>query len=380
MKPGEPVLFFKGRVALHAILEAAGVGAGDQVLMPGYTCVVVPNAVLYRGADPVYVDIDPVTCNLDPAALADGLGTRWDPERAKVLIVQHTYGLPAVMEPLREFAARHGLLLVEDACHALGATYLGVPVGRLGDAAFFSSQWSKPLTTGLGGWALAREAGFAAALGEVAGSYPLPSRGEAVLLYCQYLVYRAVYQPRLFWAVQGLYRALGRLGLAIGSSTGAELDCREPRDYRKRMGGLQAKELRRLFAATDRMVARRRENAAVIEAELTRHGLSTAVVPAGCDPVWLRYPLRVGNKEALLAAARRAQVELGDWFLSPVHPNRVNWEASAYAAGSCPEAEHAAREIVNLPTHDRLDAAEIARIVAFVAAHAETPTSDQSST
>jgi len=380
VKPGEPILFFKGRVALHAILEAAGVGAGDQVLMPGYTCVVVPNAVLYRGADPVYVDIDPVTCNLDPAALVAGRGTHWHPERAKVLIVQHTYGLPAVMEPLREFAARHGLLLVEDACHALGAAYRGVPVGRLGDAAFFSSQWSKPLTTGLGGWAQADDPEFDAALRRIAAAYPAPTSRESSLLRLQYVAYRAVYRPRLFWAVQGLYRLLGRLGLAIGSSTGAELDCREPRDYRKRMGGLQAKELRRLLAATDRMVARRRENAAVVEAELTRHGLPSAVVPAGCDPVWLRYPLRVGNKEALLAAARRAQVELGDWFLSPVHPNQVNWAASAYAAGSCPEAERAAREIVNLPTHDRLEAAEIARIVAFVAAHAEAPTSDQRST
>ncbi|MCP4572456.1 MAG: hypothetical protein GY838_08920 [bacterium] len=379
MNRADAVLFFKGRVALHAILEAAGVGPDDQVLMPGYTCVVVPNAVLYRGAEPVYVDIDPATCNLDPAALAAGEGTGWDPDRAKVLVVQHTYGLPAVMEPLREFARGHGLLLVEDACHALGSTYRGESVGRLGDAAFFSSQWSKPLTTGLGGWAMTRDPEFDTLLRRVASSYPAPAWRESALLDLQYLAYRLVYRPRLFWAVQGLYRQLGRLGLAIGSSTGAELDCREPRDYRKRMGARQAGRLQHLLAAADGVIARRRKNVRIIETELLKHGLPTATVPEGCDPVWLRYPVRVGNKEALLAAARQARVELGDWFLSPVHPNPDRWDAAAYGRGSCPEAERAAREIVNLPTHDRLDPAEIARIVAFVATQAEPATSDHNS-
>lgn len=373
MRTTEPVCFFKGRVALHAILEAAGIGSGDQVLMPGYTCVVVPNAVLYRGAEPVYADIDPATCNLDAAHLAAECGRTWDPRRARALVVQHTYGLPAEMEPLRKLATEHDLLLVEDACHALGATYRDVPVGRLGDAAFFSSQWSKPVTTGLGGWATATAAPLAAELDRVAASYPEPPGRETVLLRLQYRAYRAVYRPRLFWAVQGLYRLLGRLGLAIGSSTGTELDCREPRDYRRRMGAPQRRELLRQLAGADRMIAGRRENARRIEEALADRGLPAAHVPPGCDPVWLRYPLRVGNKQALLAAARRARIELGDWFLSPVHPNLAGWEAAAYRPGSCPEAERAARQVVNLPTHDRLDQAEIRRIVAFVAVHAEPP-------
>ena len=363
--------FFKGRVALHAILEAAGVGRGHQVLLPGYTCVVVPNAVLYRGADPVYVDIDPATGNLDPDALERGRGRAWSPDRAKALIVQHTYGLPADMDRLGAFARAHGLLLIEDACHALGSSWRGRPVGSLGDAAFFSSQWSKPLTTGLGGWAEVVEPELAAAVSAVAARYPLPGALEGLRLHLQYLAYRLLYRPRLFWLLQGTYRTLGRLGLAIGSSTGAELDCRMPPDYRKRMGPLQEGALDRLLAGADRAIAARRTAAAAIERELRRHGLPLAHVPDGADPVWLRYPLRVGNKADLLAAARAARVELGDWFLSPVHPNLTGWEAAAYRAGSCPEAERASRETVNLPTHAGLDEAEIARIVAFVAERGE---------
>lgn len=362
---------FKGRVALHAILEAAGIGQGAQVLLPGYTCVVVPNAILYRGAEPAYVDIDPVTCNLDADTLEAGCGRVWSPERARALIVQHTYGLPADMDRLAAFARRHGLLLIEDACHAMGSRWQGRPVGSLGDAAFFSSQWSKPVTTGLGGWAEVREPELAAAVRGVAERYPRPGALADLRLQAQYLAYRVLYRPRLFWALQGVYRALGRAGLVIGSSTGAELDCRMPGDYRRRMGSLQERTLRRLLTRADASIAARRGNALLIERELRRHGLPTASVPAGADPVWLRYPVRVGNKAQLLAAARAARIELGDWFLSPVHPNPGAWELAAYRAGSCPHAERASAEVINLPTHAGLDAAEIARIVTFVAEFGE---------
>lgn len=363
--------FFKGRVALHAILEAVGVGPGHQVLLPGYTCVVVPNAVLYRGADPVYADIDPATFNLDAAALEAGRGRTWSPDRVRAVIVQHTYGLPADTDRIGAFARAHGLVLIEDACHALGSRWHGRPVGSLGDAAFFSSQWSKPVTTGLGGWAEIVQPDLAAAVSAVAARYPRPGALAGLRLHAQYLAYRALYRPRLFWALQGLYRALGRAGLVIGSSTGTELDCRMPGDYRRRMGPVQERTLARLLDEAATAVAARRANAAVIERELDRHGLPRAHVPDGADPVWLRYPLRVGNKDALLAAARAARVELGDWFLSPVHPNRDGWAQAAYRAGSCPVAERAARQVINLPTHAGLDEAEIARIVRFVAERAE---------
>jgi perosamine synthetase len=370
MSTGRRIPFFKGRVALHAILEAAGIGEGDQVLLPGYTCIVVPNAILYRGAEPVYVDIDPATLNLDAGQLESSRGTAWSPSRARAVIIQHTFGLPTDIDRIVDFARRNGLLVIEDACHALGSTWHGRPVGTLGDAAFFSSQWSKPVTTGLGGWAEVNNPELAAAVSAVAARYPAPGPLAGLRLQTQYLAYRALYRPRLFWALQGLYRTLGRAGLVIGSSTGAELDCRIPGDYRRRMGPLQERTLCRLLVDADRAAAVRGRHAAIVERELDRHGLPHAHAPDGADPVWLRYPLRVGNKDALLASARTARIELGDWFLSPVHPNLTGWEQAAYRAGSCPEAERASRQVINLPTHAHLDEAEIARIVAFVAAHA----------
>lgn len=371
---GRMVPFFKGRVALFAILEALGIGRSDQVLLPGYTCIVVPNAILYRGADPVYVDIDPQSFNLDIDALESTCGQSWHPERARALIVQHTYGRPADMEPILAFAARHELVVIEDACHALGSSWRGRPVGTIGDAAFFSSQWSKPITTGLGGWAQASSSEVDAMLRKIAATYPRPGIASSTRLYAQFLAHRILFRPQFFWLLQTTYRALARTGLMIGSSTQDELDCQLPTDYQRRMGRLQEQTLHRLLASVDDTIAARRRNAATIESELQRHGLPTMPANPDLDITWLRYPLRVGNKDELLALARADRMEIGDWFLSPVHPLIDTWERAAYRPGTCREAERASAETINLPTHARLGANDLERIVAFVAEHA-TPTS-----
>ena len=108
--------FWKGRVALYAILKSLGIGEGDAVVVPGYTCVVVPAAVHFVGAEPVYVDIDPATFNLTLPNVLDVVGDR----PVKAIVVQHTYGIPADIGPILRWAAEHDVAVIEDCCHALG--------------------------------------------------------------------------------------------------------------------------------------------------------------------------------------------------------------------------------------------------------------------
>jgi perosamine synthetase len=108
--------------------------------------IATANAARYVGAEPVLVDADPVTWNLDPARLRDKLSSR-----TRALIAVHTYGQPAAMDAIRDFAERNGLVLVEDAAQAHGARYHGRPVGSIGDVAAFSLYGNKILTTGEGG-------------------------------------------------------------------------------------------------------------------------------------------------------------------------------------------------------------------------------------
>ncbi len=359
--------FFKGRVALHAILRAFGIGAGDQVLMPGYTCVVVPNAVNYTGAQPVYLDVEAETGNLNCDLLEEGLGTSWNPERTRAIIVQHTYGIPCDMDRIGEFAKRHNLLVIEDSCHALGSTWQGRPVGTLGDAAFFSSQWSKPLTTGLGGWAQMSTPEMQQKLQSVLPEYSSPALAEALQLEGQFLAFSLLNHPRLFWIIQGIYRTMGSLGLAIGSSTSGELSCELPVDYQKSMHPLQRRRLKKLIKAMDKTIAVRKQNTSLIEKALREAGLPTVVVPEQCEAVFLRYPLQVNNKIEVLAEAKRLKIQLGDWFLSPIHPNLDQWELAGYQQGTCPVAEEVSRRVINIPTGAGLSEKEIRRTVEFLA-------------
>lgn len=130
--------------ALHLALLAAGVGEGDEVLVPAFTWVATANAVLYCNAVPVFVDVDPVTFNIDPSKIAEKITAK-----TKAIIPVHLFGLCADMDAIRNAAP--GLKIVEDGACAAGAAYKGVAAGALGDLGCFSFHPRKSVTTGEGG-------------------------------------------------------------------------------------------------------------------------------------------------------------------------------------------------------------------------------------
>lgn len=141
-----------GTAGLHLALLALGIGAGSEVIVPSFAFVAVANAVLHVGATPVFVDIDPVTLNLDPALVEEAITTR-----TAALLVVHTFGVPAEMDRLVEIARKHRLALIEDACEAIGAAYGSKKVGTFGEIAVFGFYPNKQITTGEGGCVLVRD-------------------------------------------------------------------------------------------------------------------------------------------------------------------------------------------------------------------------------
>jgi perosamine synthetase len=118
-----------GTAGLHLALLALGLGPGDEVIVPSFTFIAVANAVRYVGAHPVFADIDSETLNLDPVAVEAAVTPR-----TRALIVVHTFGRPADLPALLDIAGRHNLLVVEDACEAIGGEIRGQRVGSFGDA------------------------------------------------------------------------------------------------------------------------------------------------------------------------------------------------------------------------------------------------------
>jgi len=354
--------FWKGRVALYAILKALGVGQGDEVILPGYTCVMNVNPICYLGAKPVYVDIEPATYNLDPARIEERLTPK-----TRVIIAQHTYGYPAAMEEISAVAHRHGTVVIEDCCLAYGSKYKGQVVSSLGAAGYFSSQWNKPYTTGLGGMMVTSDHQLAAKVADLRRQGLIkPSLKETALLAAELAAYRTLVYPRTTALAANLFRWLTKKGLVVGSSQTGEYVPRMADDFFKGMSRVQTRAGLRQVRRTEGMTAHRRRMAQLYRELLAARGWPDPPIPPHLDPVLVRYPVRVADKQRALAEAPYHFVELGSWFECPLHPIETPLRAYDYEPGMCPVAEQACREVVNLPMHPRADRATAQRSVEFI--------------
>jgi dTDP-4-amino-4,6-dideoxygalactose transaminase len=351
--------FWKGRAALEAVLRALGISGGDEVIVPGFTCVVVPDAVRRVGAVPVFADIDAQGYNANLGEVERKLTPK-----TRAIICQHTFGIVADLGSLVSLCENRGLLLIEDSCHALGAYYRGTHVGLVGHAGFFSSQWSKPYTTGLGGMAVTVRKDVAERIDAVYRQSRLPSRAALAKLRAQFMVYSRFFTPQLFWTAQAAIRGLSKVGLFVGSSSEAELTGEIPEDHDWLMGPSQQKWGLRELAKQDPLFEHRKTIAALYDRELASQGQPALARPEGS--MLLRYPVRAANKLELLDKAKRARVELGSWFESPLHPLPLTeLPRLGYRVGQCPNAERAAREVVNLPLHQQITSIEAERVLEF---------------
>src|ERR1019366_5050572 len=157
------VSFSSGTAALHGAAFAAGLGPGDEAITTPMTFCATANCVLYQGAIPVFADVSPDTLNLDPGEVARKLSARTSSSTKAIIAVDYA-GHPAALDELGELAKSHGALLIEDACHALGAKFLGKRVGGIADMTVFSLHPVKHLTTGEGGMVATNDARLAETL------------------------------------------------------------------------------------------------------------------------------------------------------------------------------------------------------------------------
>ena len=135
-----------GTAALHAALAALGIGVGDEILVPSFSFIATANCILYQGAKPVFIDIDPLTYNIDSKGIEKRIT-----KKTKAIIPVHFAGHPADMDPIIEIARKHNLSVIEDSAEAHGSLYRGRKVGSLGDMSCFSFYPNKNMTTGEGG-------------------------------------------------------------------------------------------------------------------------------------------------------------------------------------------------------------------------------------
>ncbi|MEA2320882.1 MAG: hypothetical protein QOD81_732 [Solirubrobacteraceae bacterium] len=358
---GHAVSFAHGRVALYGVLRALGVGPGDEVLVPLPTHVVVANAVRYTGATPVFVDCRADSWNIDMDRAGE-LVT----ERTRALVLQHTFGTPADVDGALELGRRHGIEIVEDCVHALGARHRGRPVGSFGRAAFFSTEETKTISSTMGGMAVTADAALAASLRDFQARCSPPARWLAARYVLKLLSYHVLTQPRLHRLTRVLYERLGRRNPLPGPTTPEERRGERPAHLEQRLSNAQALLALRQLRRLDDNLAHRRRIAGIYARRLGPVGGGPPAVLDDDEAALVRYPLRVADREAAVRSIGPFAVA-GLWFTSVLEEAETPAHGG-YADGTCPVAEDAARRLVNLPTHPRVRDDDAERIAAAAAA------------
>lgn len=285
-----------GLDAIHLILRAMEIGAGDEVIVPGNTYIATWLAVSYAGATPVPVEPDERTHNLDPTLLEAAITPR-----TKAIIAVHLYGQPADMDPINEIAARHGIKVIEDAAQAHGARYQGRRAGSLATAAAFSFYPGKNLgALGDGGAVVTSDAALA----------------DKLALLRNY-----------------------------GSRVKYE---HEAKGFNSRLDELQAALLRIKLRKLEEWNERRRAVAAYYLHELRDEPeLTLPFVPAYANPVWHLFVIRHETRDSLQAALTADGI--GTIIHYPIPPHLSGAYRNEVSAPQLPITEHLARTVLSLP-------------------------------
>jgi perosamine synthetase len=363
--------FSAGRVGLSSLLQALAIGADDEVLLQVPTHMVVANAIRYTGARPVYVD-----CHLDTYGIDLDEAERLITPRTKALLIQHTFGIPTDLDAALDLANRHGLELIEDCVHALGAEYDGRQVGSFGRTAFFSTEETKTISTTMGGMAVTDDDEVAASIEafQASCSWPAPSTTARHLL--ELVLYHIVFEPHLHRYVRELYELAGERNPLPGPTTSEEARGLRPPSYERRLSNAQAALGLRQLRSLDANVAHRRAVSDQYTARLSKLGVRTFEAPAKADPALVRYPVRVRNRTATLRAVA-PHAALGTWFTSVLQES-LSPTYGDYVEGSCPRAESAAKQLVNLPTNPRVTERDVEAITSELAGVISVQGTDES--
>ena len=343
--PEQVSLYWKGRVALYTVLKAMGVGPGDEVVLPAFTCVVVPNAILYLGAIPIYVDINPDTLCCDAAQIERALSPK-----TKVILIQNMLGLSVEVSEIITLAKAHGIYTIEDCTHGFGGKHQGVFNGLRSDASFFSSQWNKPFSTGIGGMLVVNNRDLLQPVNQLNSHLIKPSAKDQFILFI--LIWARTYLLKGFtyWTFLRMYRWLSKKGVVVGSSSASELEgIHMPKDYVKGMSMVQCRTGIHALNKLPNILETRKNIANDIHEWLCNHEKTAVPTEHVSHHAFLKYPLLVKDRELFLNRAEKEKIPLGDWFISPLHPVLDSLEPWGLDVSNFPNAVYISKHIVNLP-------------------------------
>jgi dTDP-4-amino-4,6-dideoxygalactose transaminase/acetyltransferase-like isoleucine patch superfamily enzyme len=299
-----------GTSALHLALLAAGIGPGDEVVTVPFTFVATAAAVLYVGARPIFVDIDPASFTMDVSQIEAAITPH-----TKAILPVHLYGQSADMDRILEIARRHGLVVIEDAAQAHGAEYKGRRVGGIGDLGCFSFYPGKNL-----------------------GAY-----GEGGMVVTNNPEYARTIHILRDWGQADKYHHVLK-------------------GYNYRMDALQGAVLRVKLRHLAAWTAARRAHAALYNKLLATSGVQTPAEVSYARHVYHIYAIRISRRDVLQRMLHRQSIQTGIHYPIPVHLQEAYTDLG-YRPGTFPHSERAAREVLSLPMYAELTPEHINSVV-----------------
>ena len=349
-----------GRMAYYYLLQALGLPSGAEVILPSLTFWVIPEITRVAGLRPVFVDVDPRTFNINPSSIESAIT-----ERTAAIVPTHLYGLPCDMDAVMAIAARHGLKVIEDCAHSLGARYRGRQVGTFGDGAFFSFQTLKPLNTYGGGLAVARDPDVLQRVRVQAEAEPWPGQqridnrlkvGAAQRLFSRPAVFTATAYPALLVAM--LWRKRPDVYLWEKVRPLHPM----PPEYRERYTNVQAAIGLASLPHLAEWTAHTRAHAQVMNEQLSRvAGIQIPYVPESCEHVYYQYCVYTPDRDQMVrrALVRGMELETMHVDVCAAMPLFGNGHAAT------PKAEQASH-VVQLPVYASLGLRRARRVARTV--------------
>lgn len=349
-----------GRMALYFILKALDLPAGSEIIVPALTFWVVPEITRVAGLTPVFVDVDPLTFTLSPAAVAQAITPR-----TRAILPTHLYGLACDMDPIMALARQHNLKVIEDCAHSLGATYRGQMTGTFGDASFFSFQAFKPLNTFGGGLAWMRDAELASRVGAFADAEAVPTEKRVENILRTGKLQNVFIRPRGFtfslfpvWWIASWMNAKPEEYFWEGVRHLDPL----PAHYRGKFSNVQASLGLAGLARLPEFIDRTRRHAGILDRLLGDvPGVIVPSIPPEQSHVYYQYCAYVPDSDALIRRCIRRGADV-----APMHVDVcTSMPLFGHAGTPAPGAVRAA-SAVQVPVHESLSDAQIERVGTLV--------------
>lgn len=373
------ISFNSGRSSLFAILKSLELEEESDVLLQAFTCNAVPNPVLWTKLNPVYVD-----CNKEDYNMSfDDLKAKIT-EKTKVVILQHTFGLPANIDPIRALCEAKNIILIEDCAHALGAEFvsesssgmLANKVGTFGKASFFSFSRDKVISSVYGGMVATNDDELAQKIRQLQEEFGLPSR--------YWIIQQIVHPILLGYIILPIYNFLdlGKIFLVLfqylnflsKSVSKKEKKGQKPIYFPKSLPNALAIMAINQLKEIDNFNIHRNKVANYYAEGLKDTTFELPVNFENRKNIFLRYAIKHPKAHDIIYDAWHNQnILLGDWYTTPIAPFDTKIEEMRYKKGSCKNAEDLAKTTLNLPTHINIKKEDAERIINFLKNYIATP-------